>query len=221
MIKTMSINENPNIGVFCKANEELVMVAPQTNERYIADFEEVFKCEVIRATVGGLTILGSLITMNSNGIVISNLVDIEEFKKLVKRKLNVVRIPDKLNAIGNNVLANDRAAIVHPQMSKGSVDAIADALCVEVIKETIAGLKTVGSAAVATNKGVLCHPKTSSREIEFLKEVFKVNVNTGTVNYGTPQIGAGLVANSKGAIVGDQTTGIELYRIESTLGLIE
>ena len=41
----------------------------------------------------------------------------------------------------------------------------------------------------------------------------------GTINHGVPFIGSGLVANSKGALVGDLTTGIELGRIEEALNL--
>ena len=75
-------------------------------------------------------------------------------------------------------------------------------------------------AAVVTNKGLLCHPKTSEEEIRFLEKVFKVPVMIGTINHGSPVIGSGLVANTKGAIIGDLTTGIEMGRIEEALGYI-
>jgi translation initiation factor 6 len=39
----------------------------------------------------------------------------------------------------------------------------------------------------------------------------------GTINHGVPLIGSGLVANTKGAIVGNLTTGIELGRIDEAL----
>jgi len=40
-----------------------------------------------------------------------------------------------------------------------------------------------------------------------------------TANYGTAQIGACLVANSKGAVFGTRTTPIEIDRIQDGLGL--
>jgi translation initiation factor 6 len=43
----------------------------------------------------------------------------------------------------------------------------------------------------------------------------------GTVNHGDPMIGTGLVANSKGAIIGRNTTGIEMGRIEEALGFLK
>ena len=76
-------------------------------------------------------------------------------------------------------------------------------------------------AAVATNKGLLCHPKVTEKEKKQLIDVFDVEVMIGTVNHGFPMIGSGLVANSKGAIIGNQTTGIEMGRIEEALGFLD
>jgi translation initiation factor 6 len=76
-------------------------------------------------------------------------------------------------------------------------------------------------AAVVTNKGCLCHPKVTETEKQLLEKVFDVNVMIGTVNHGFPMIGSGLVANTKGAIIGKMTTGIEMGRIEEALGFLE
>ena len=42
----------------------------------------------------------------------------------------------------------------------------------------------------------------------------------GTVGYGSPFVGAGIVVTDNGAIVSPDTTGPELNRIEDALGLI-
>ena len=42
----------------------------------------------------------------------------------------------------------------------------------------------------------------------------------GTVNYGTSFLGSGVVANSKGALIGNATTGIETNRVEWALGYL-
>jgi translation initiation factor 6 len=119
-----------------------------------------------------------------------------------------------LNAVGNNILANDFGALVHKKFSKKSITQIEDTLDVEVMKGTIAGLKTIGTAAVVTNHGGVCHPKVKEDELEFLKSLFKIEIVKGTANYGTPLVGACIIANSNGAVTGTTTTGIELGRIE-------
>ena len=124
-------------------------------------------------------------------------------------------------AVGNDILVNDHGAFVHPDLTAKSIKIIKDTLDVPVTKGTIAGLPTVGMAAVVTNKGCLCHPKITDAEKAVLQDVFNVEVMIGTVNHGFPMIGSGLVANTKGAIIGDQTTGIEMGRIEEALGFLE
>ncbi len=109
-------------------------------------------------------------------------------------------------------------AIVHPGFDAETAREISSALGVRVERGTVAGLKTVGSAAVATNKGALCHPHVRPAEIEILKEVLQVPVSTTTANYGTAQVGACIVANTRGALVGNRTTPIEMGRIEEGLG---
>jgi len=64
-----------------------------------------------------------------------------------------------LNASGNLILANDNAALVHPDLSDKAIGMIEKALGVDVRKGTVGGLKTVGMAGIATNKGVLCTRK--------------------------------------------------------------
>jgi len=96
---------------------------------------------------------------------------------------------------------------------------IGEVLGVSVVRGTVAGIKTVGSVAVATNKGVLCHPHARPGEMEVLKSTLQVPVVITTANYGAAQVGACMVANSHGAVVGSRTTPIELGRIEEGLGL--
>ena len=76
-------------------------------------------------------------------------------------------------------------------------------------------------AAVVTNKGLLCHPKVEQDEKRQLEKIFNVSVMIGTVNHGVPLIGSGLVANTKGAVIGGLTTGIEMGRIEEALNFLD
>jgi translation initiation factor 6 len=150
---------------------------------------------------------------------VNNFTETGEILKL-KKHIEVSILDDKLNAIGNNILANDHAALVHTQFSKKSVKMIEDGLDVEVMKGTVAGQKTVGTTGVITNTGGLCHPKVIDDELKNMREFFKTEIITGTANYGTPLIGACLIANSKGVVTGTTTTGIELGRIEEGFNLI-
>ena len=218
MFRKMDINGNPYIGVYCHANEEIALVPQIFSKKMISDFEECLDVEVIPTTIAGSSIIGVLVCSNSHGMVVTNFAEEKELEALNKR-YNILHIPDILNAVGNNILVNDRFALVHPDIKKGTRKKIKDILDVEVFSGNIAFQKTVGAAGVVTNRGLLCHPHTTKSELETLSKKFGVNADIGTANYGTPLVGACMVANSKGAITGSATTPIELGRIEEALNL--
>jgi translation initiation factor 6 len=89
---------------------------------------------------------------------------------------------------------------------------------VPVERGELGSVQTVGTAGVATNRGVLCHPKSTDEQLDRLEDVLGVPADIGTINYGGPLVGSGLIANDTGYIVGERTTGPELGRIDSALG---
>jgi translation initiation factor 6 len=186
--------------------------------RAVKDIERTLGVQVIRTFIAGSTVVGSLVAMNSNGLVVTNFVERSELGKIPK-VLRVARMEEKINAAGNNILANNNGAYVHPAASRSTVRMLEDVLGVEVRRSAVAGIETVGSAAIATAKGVVCHPRTSENELKEISSFFKVPASLATLNYGTPYLGACAVANSKGAYVGMRSTPIELGRLEDGLHL--
>ena len=219
-VEQFNISGSPFVGVYCCANESIVLVPLALDQAILEKIEAVLKVKAVRLTLGASTLIGALTCMNSKGLVMTSLADESEYRNL-KKEYNVVLTPDDLNAAGNNVLCNDKGALVNPSFSTKMVKKISDALGVEAVKGTVGGVRTVGSAAIAVNSGVMCHPKASEEEIKVLKDVFKVNVQIGTANYGSAMVGAAVVANTNGAITGSLSTGIELGRIEDALGFLD
>jgi translation initiation factor 6 len=74
--------------------------------------------------------------------------------------------------------------------------------------------------SVVTNRGVLTHPRLAETELAELEDLFGLPVDVGTVNFGSPLVGSGILANSQGYVAGDDTTGPELGRIEDALGFM-
>ena len=219
-LELLAFNENPNVGVFCRTNEHVAFVRKGLSKNVRNILNSVLEVKVVELSVADATIIGSLLCLNSKGAVVTDFADYDTVKIIENNGLNVCVIKDKLNAAGNDILVNDNGALVHPDLMEESILDIKKTLEVPVFKGTIGSLKTVGMAAVVTNKGLLCHPKASDEEKSQLENVFGVNVMIGTVNHGSPVIGSGLVANTKGAIIGNHTTGIEMGRIEEALGYL-
>ncbi|WP_407356197.1 translation initiation factor IF-6 [Methanolobus sp. WCC5] len=217
MIRTMNIQESPIIGAFATCTEDIALVPMGTPEKVRGTLGDLLRSEVVEVLVNGSTIVGSLCRGNSNALLVPMDSSVRGEENI---SVPVFGLPGRLNAVGNVVLANDTAALVHPELSDASVEAIGKLLKVDVRRGTIGGVKTVGMAGVATNKGLLVNPRATSLELEVLEELFDLPVDIGTTNYGTQMVGSGLIANSKGYVAGSKTTGHELGRIEDALGFL-
>ena len=218
MLRLSRYGGNPNIGVYAVANESLSFVAANASSEFFKDVVEALGVTVVPTIVSGSYVIGSLVAMNSNGAVVTGLAEESELKTFSSR-IPCMRLDDPANAAGNNILVNDRGAIVNPAFSDSTVKAIEDFLGVPCVKSTVAGCTTVGSACRATAKGCVCHPDATDEEVAVREDVLKVEVRKTTVNHGSRAVGAGILSNSKGALVGDTTTPIELGRIEDGLAL--
>jgi len=221
MLELMDFYENPSLGVFARANDKIVFICKGLPKKIKKKIIEVLDVKLVELSISDATIIGSLLVFNSNGAVICDFADQEAINVIEKNGFKVCVIDDKLNATGNDILVNDNGCMVHPEIKEKSIKKIKETLKVPVYRGKIAGLSTVGMAAFVTNKGLICHPKVSDEEKITLEKVFKVPVMIGTVNHGSPVLGSGLVANTKGALIGNKTTGIEMGRIEEALGFLD
>lgn len=219
-LRQVDVNGNPYVGVVCTAAEDLVLVPNEAKEEHVQFIAETLEVPPVKMTVGGTNLLGTMVAMNSKGAVVGDIISEDELRTLSEHR-EVLILHGRLNCAGNLILANDDRAWVHPRIGQDVRKDIAEVLDVEVGEGDLAGMGVVGSVGCATNKGVLVHPKARKEELEHLREFFGIHVDIGTLNYGSPMIGACCVANSKGAVTGTASTGIELGRLEDALGLID
>jgi len=217
-IEKISIYGSSSIGVFIFTSEIFSLIPPDIDFRKIKIIENTLNTKVFSTTIMNSKLLGIFVIGNSKGILVPKLVLEREISSLKKYldNINIGIIDSKVTALGNLILTNDHAAIVSPYLS-GLSKKIQEILDVEVIIKDIGGSPLVGAMALVTNRGGLVHPMIPDDEIDFLKDFFKVNMNVGTINRGYPYIRVGMVANSKGALIGMDTTGPEIMRIMATL----
>lgn len=218
--RRLNISGSPVLGVFATCTDELAFVSFDTTDEIASDVGESLGVPIHKVSVGGGSIIGSFLCGNTHGTVVAGLIYEKEIRSL-RKYTKAARITQPLNAVGNLIMCNDTAALVHPEFTDKSVNIIKKYLDVDVQRGTIAGLKTLGMAGIATNKGVLVHPKTTQDEIGVIEDLFGVSVDIGTVNFGSPLVGSGLLANSKGYVAGLETTGPEIGRIDDALGFLE
>ncbi|MCE4606480.1 MAG: translation initiation factor IF-6 [Desulfurococcales archaeon] len=213
---------NPNVGVYIVANNKLALIPMDLNPKDVEIIQGVLGVDVFHLKISDTSLLGVLVALNDNGIIVPRTSSDPEIRKLK----NIVRtvglelgvLPSRNNAIGNMILTNNKAALVYPELDDNSLKIISDVLDVEVTKKSIIGIPTVGSLGVITDRGGIVHRDVTDDELDWLSDYFKVDIMTGTINFGVSFIKTGLVANSKGGLVGSETTGPELVRIQMALG---
>lgn len=210
----------PFVGLYLVATEKYCLIPLSCYTKNIDErIGSVLGVATARAKVCDSPFLGLFMRANSNGMVLPNLAGetVEDWLKTGVTDFHVESVEDKYTALGNLILANDKGAVISGGFSGESEKKIRDALGVEVARGTVAGLNTVGSCAVATNNGVLAHPEITEDEIKLIEGVLKVKVGIGTLNRGSPFVGACVAANSSGAVVGSLSTPVEVTNLEDTL----
>jgi len=214
---------SPYAGVFCSTNDNLTLVPPGIPADDMEAISEALGTKLEIITLGGSRVLGTLIAMNNSGILVSNIVtdlELEKFEKISKTyKIDFGVLPDRSNAIGNNFLVNDSGGFSNERLGKRAKDKAEEILKIKLVSQSINEMDTLGMIGCITNKGGLCHPDISSSEKSVMEKVFDIKLMEGTVNFGLPLVGAGIVANSNGAVCGRQSTGVELGRMEEALSL--
>ena len=215
----VAFSGSPYVGVFARATDDRLLVRPDLDTSRIEQLGAELGATPVETTVGGAGTVGALVAGNGYGVILSSRLRERERDRIADVvDGRVTELPGRINAAGNVVLANDTGAYVHPELSREAVQAVKTGLDVSVQRGAIAGVHTVGTAAVATNRGVLCHPKTNDETLDELEDVLGVPADIGTINYGGPLVGSGLIANNTGYVVGERTTGPELGRIDAALG---
>ena len=221
MLKRVDIVGNPNVGVFVLATDDFAIVPYNLIDEKAEIIKETLEVDVVKSSISGSNLIGSLAVANSNGIVVSPHVLDREVKQFEELGLKVATIPSQFTAVGNVVAANDYGAIVSPFFSEDACNIIADTLDVDVESRSISGSDIVGSLIKVTNSGFLISKNATSSEINLARKVFGVEGDIGTVGRGIPLVGACSIANSHGAIVAKGSTGPEMARVEEALGFLD
>lgn len=215
MLKQISIKKDAFIGLFGLLTDRYCLLS--------YDFPDIeVDVPVLRTKIYSTDLIGIFCVGNSNGLIVPNVIENDEEKKIKefckKNDINFGKISTGFNALGNLIACNDNYALLSELIPKKNLKEIEDILGVECSYGSVGGHKEVGSCLVVTNKGFLAHADAEDT-LEGIKEIFGVDGKAGSVNMGFPYVRAGIIANSKHAFVGDETTGIEMNVISDALDI--
>ncbi|MDK2795403.1 MAG: translation initiation factor 6 [Archaeoglobaceae archaeon] len=214
-MKLLAVRGNPLIGLYAKVSDNFAVVGI-SDENLQSSLKEILGVEVLTTTIAGSELVGAMLVINSRGVVVSSSITSKELERL-RRKVEVKVVDTPMTCMGNNFCVNDKGGISHPDMDSKIVEEVSDFLDVEIAHGTLGGIKTVGMAGVITNKGGIVHPNATEWELKKVAKLMGVEALKGTANFGNDMVGSSILANSKGYLVGRDTTGLELGIIDEAL----
>jgi translation initiation factor 6 len=95
---------------------------------------------------------------------------------------------------------------------------LGEALEAPVTFGKIAGIQNPGVCGLANNKGAVIHREASEDEAKKVKKALDLeDIDVGTVNLGSPYTGSGGLAIEDHVLVGENTSGPEIGRIDRTM----
>ena len=210
-IERYNYEGNTNLGFYTTVSNTQSIFPPDFKRK------EFFETEYCETYIARTRLVGLFTAGNSNCILVPETITDREKNKLEESNVNFEIINTTDTALGNLILANDKGAVISENLEESKED-IEEALEVPVEVGTIAGSKTVGTGAVANSHGAVIHRDATEEEAEHVKKVLQLeDIAIGTVNLGSPYVGSGAVATDSRILVGEDTSGPEIGRIDRAM----
>ena len=210
------MRSSPYVGIFCSLTEELGIVPQASLPKEIKLLEKELDINIVKTNLGQTSLTGILSTGIKKKIVVSNITENDEIKKLEKEGIEIM-VLEGLTSTGNLIAVNKNGGIVSPLIKEKPVKDLVDFFKVKLEKMRIADNEVPGASITVTNKGFICHPNISEKDFSKLEKVFGVKGMATTANYGDLFVGNSVIANTNGVMVGSLTSGIELGKIDEGL----
>lgn len=210
------MRSSPYVGIFCSLTEELGIVPQAALPKEIKLLEKELDINIVKTNLGQTSLTGILSTGIKKKIVVSNITENDEIKKLEKEGLEIM-VLEGLTSTGNLIALNKNGGIVSPWVKEKPVKDLGDFFKIKLEKMRIADNEVPGASITVTNKGFICHPNISEKDFSKLEKVFGVKGIATTANYGDLFVGNSVIANTTGVMVGSLTSGIELGKIDEGL----
>lgn len=215
-----NFNGNPNVGLYGYCTDKYCLVGKEIPKRVCNQLELVLQVPVHRINIVGTSLVGVFCVGNNKKLLLPNIVFDDELKLLSKLGIKYNIIDTKLTALSNNILCSNKGVLINPEFEPAAAKQIKAALKLDVKKTTIAELDNVGSLAVMNKKHCLISKNVKDSELKLIEKHLAIKCTQGTISFGLPYISAGILVNSKGFIVSDHSTGIEISDADHALGFI-
>ncbi|MCK9292777.1 MAG: translation initiation factor IF-6 [archaeon] len=214
-IKKARINNSPYLGVNSYCNDEVCLVPNNIFPKEEKIFKEYLDAKVVKININQSPLLGVYaIGIKYKLVIGAESISNYELKILEKEGFKLKFVTD-YNALGNLIALNSNYGIASPLLSDTTIKEISKFLKVPIEKKQCVELDLPGSSVYVNDSLFLVNPSISEKEYKYLQKKFKVPGIATTLNYGGSFVGNDVVGNSKGLLVGANTSNIELQKVDS------
>ncbi|HIH09682.1 MAG TPA: translation initiation factor IF-6 [Candidatus Diapherotrites archaeon] len=211
-----TIKSSPYVGVFCTVTEEIALAPHSALPKEVQTLEQQLGVSVIRANIGNSSLLGVLSRGLGRKIAASSIIEDIEVSGLESQGIEVLKLGG-FTSTGNLIALNRNGGIASPLIDDEGLDELKGFFGIKFERMKVADNDLAGASLTVTNKGLIAHPNIREKEFERVQKILKVGGRTTTANYGDLFVGNSVIANTKGAIAGQNTSGIELSKIDEGL----
>ena len=208
-----------NLGLRGFATEKCCFLGITPKKKLSRGIRKILGVPIAHSAVLDTEFAGIFLAGNSSGLLLPRIAEDYSIMEIEKAAGNIMFIDSEFTSLGNLILINDYGIVLSPFLKrhKKEIEKFFSLPC-EITK--IAGSNVVGTLAFATNKGCIISPKAKESEIKIIEKSLNVPANKGTVGFGSPFPGAGIIANSRGVVVSESTSGFEAGVIMESLGFV-
>jgi len=217
-----NFNGTPNVGLYGYATKDYLLLGEHLTDIVYAEVVKTLgNVPVHMFRVAGTGMPGIFLAGNSKTLLIPSIAFDYELEQLKKLNIPYSALSTRHTCLGNNIVCNDHGAIISTDFSEEERQEIERLLGVPAVCMDIAKLPTPGALILLNGKYGIIHRDASQTEIVQAEKILGVTLMPATVNLGTPYLRAGILLNSHGFIIGDQSGGPEIVHIEDRLGFLE
>lgn len=226
----LSVQGNPNIGLYGFANNYFCILSSAFTSQQVADIGTVLQVPCYQLNLLNSSLIGAFLAGNSHCLLVPYLVEDDELAALQKIvtaankkheiSMKIVVVHHRITALGNAVLCNNNGCLVSPGFSADIKKIIRQSLNVSLHPGMIADTDVVGASVVHNSTGAVVHMRATPEQLEEVQSLLSVPCVLGSANFGSPYVKTAVICNDHGMVIGSTSTGIEVENIYETLGFL-
>jgi translation initiation factor 6 len=217
-----NFNGTPTVGLYGYATDSFLLLGEHLQEKVLKEVTEVLgNVPVHTFRVAGTGMPGIFLAGNSTTILVPSIAFDYELEQLTKLGINHTVFKTRHTCLGNTIVCNDHGAVISTDFDETERKQIEKVLGVPAVRMDIAKLNTPGALIVLNGERGIIHRDATTEEVAEVERILKVKLEPATINLGTPYLRAGIINNSHGFVIGDQSGGPEIVHIDAALGYLE